>query len=184
MIKKRLPGLAAVLIGAIILAVGSWKFPSAPFSVPVVLTTGEPALVTGYLPSKAWLGDPVNLTMTFQFTSTIAKNKAQVRAEVVMPDTTITPTGQISLLMDPSQPVNIRWQITPERKGDLDGTLWVNSSTSDGEPQAVLAKRFQIQSISILDISAAWIRRIGLGFLTIGVFLMIAFTSRLSKSRA
>lgn len=183
MLKKWLPGLAAILMGAVLLVAGNWKFPSSTFSVPVVLTSGEPALVTGSLPSRGWSGEPADLTMRFQFTSPIQENQAQIRAEVVMPDAAITPQGQTSLLMDPSEPVNLRWQITPNRKGDLEGTLWVNSSTNGVEPQAVLAKRFQIHSMMILGISAAWIRRIGWGLLIIGIFYVIAFSSRRSRSK-
>lgn len=175
--------MLSILLSVIILVAAKWKFSPQLFSVPVSLNTGETALITGSLPDRAWLGNPVDLTMKFQFTTRIEANQAQIRAEIVIPDVGVSPNGQITLRVDPAQPVSLSWEIKPERVGYIDGTLWVNSSTTGGAPQAVLAKRFQIQAIAILGISAVWMGRIGWGFLVIGVFYLIAFSARQSRSK-
>jgi hypothetical protein len=183
MVRRWLPGVVGVLIGAILLAAGYWKFPVTPFSVPVKLISGETAVISGTLPSNAWVGSQADLQVMFQFTSPVKGNKAQIRAEIVMPYVTTVPGGQLTLNTDPAETTRLAWEITPNEKGDLDGTLWINCAVDGGEMQAVLARRFQLHALAFLGISAPWIRRIGLGFLILGTFYLAAFAGRQSRAR-
>jgi hypothetical protein len=182
--KRWLPGLAALILAGIALVTGYWKFPGIPFSVPVKLSSGETALVSGSVPVTAWQGENTELKMTFQFTSPVPAGKTQLQAKIVMPDVTINPAGQLSLILDPSEAMVLKWTMVPQKTGDLEGTLWVSSAVGGGTLQAVLARRFQIHAVSVLGISATWIRRIGLGFLFLGVFYLSAFANRSKRAKA
>jgi hypothetical protein len=164
-----------VALGAACLVTGFWKFQQYSFVVPVKLSTGEAATIEGKVPSTAWAGENAAVTIRMVFSSPQHAKSGRLNSEIVLPSTEVTPPGQISLAFDPASPVELSWSIKPLSAGKLDGTIWVNASLDGSIPQAVLARSFQIDSRTLLGVSALWIRRIGLGFFLAALFLAAAF---------
>jgi len=106
--------------------------------------------------------------------------KGRLRAEIVFPSAEVTPPGQVSFAFDPASPVELSWGIKPLAAGKLDGTIWVNASLDGSTPQAVLARSFQMDSRTILGVSALWIRRIGFGFFIAAIFSGSRFSPQTS----
>ena len=172
-----------VALGTACLITGSWKYKQNSFVVPVKLNTGEEATIEGKVPSAAWAGENAAVTIRIIFTSPQPVTKGRLRAEIVFPSAEVTPPGQVSFAFDPASPVELSWGIKPLAAGKLDGTIWVNASLDGSTPQAVLARSFQMDSRTILGVSALWIRRIGFGFFIAAIFLAAAFLRRPALSQ-
>lgn len=172
-----------VALGAASLITGSWKFQQNSFVVPVKLNNGEAATIEGKVPSTAWAGENEAVTIRMVFPSPQPSKNGRLHAEIVLPSTEVTPPGQISLAFDPASPVELSWSIKPLSAGKLDGTIWVNASLDGSIPQAVLAKSFQIDTRTLLGVSALWIRRIGFGFFLAAIFLAAAFIRKPALSQ-
>ena len=164
-----------VALGAACLVTGFWKFQQSSFVVPVKLSTGEAATIEGKVPSTAWAGEDAVLTIRLVFNSPPPEKKGRLRAEIVLPSAEVTPPGQVSFAFDSASPVELSWRIKPLSAGKLEGTIWVNASLDGSFPQAVLARSFQLDSRTVMGVSALWIRRIGLGFFLAALFLAAAF---------
>lgn len=168
--------------GLVCLAIGFWKFASIPFEVPVVLPSGEQATISGDVPSSAWAGDNSALSIKFKFEAPVQSAEAHLSADIEMADAEISPKGVISLTFNPENNLDLTWQIKPLIPRTLKGTLWIYASPDNTPLQAILARSIQIKAVNFLGVTAVWYRRLGLGFLLVGIFMVIAFTKRGSKS--
>ncbi len=180
--KRVISGMFAGFVGVVCLVIGFWKFARVPFEVPVVLRLGEQATLSGEVPSRAWVGDQSALKIKFKIDSPIQSTEAHLSADIEMADAEISPKGVISFTFNPENNLDLTWQIIPHVPRTLDGTLWIYASPDKAPLQAILARSIQIKAVNLLGVTAVWYRRLGLGFLVLGIFLVIAFTKKGSKS--
>ena len=175
--KRILSGIILATLGLICLGVGMWPFKLVSFEVPVTLGSGQTAIVSGRLPATAWVEDPFKIDLTFKLTSKVEGTEGHLRTAVEIHNAGVLPSGEVSLAFDPAAEVNLSWKATPLTSGNLKGTLWVYAGLSSQSEQAVLARDLKINSVDFLGVSAAWYRRIGIGFLAGGLFLILAFST-------
>ena len=157
------------------------RFKSIPFDVPVTLSSGQSAIVSGQLPAKAWVGVPFTIDLTFKLTSKNEGSGGRLRMAIEIRDVSILPAGEVSLAFDPSNEVDLSWKATPLTVGNRIGTLWVYAGLSPLPENAILARDLKINAVTLLGISAAWYRRIGIGLLAVGAFLILAFSRLAAK---
>lgn len=174
--RRVITGIILAGIGTVLLAAGFWPFRSVPFEVPVTLSSGEQATISGKLPATAWAGDPFSIAITFKLTSHTDATGGRLRAMVELRDAEVTPAGELTVAFNPANAITLQWRVTPLTKGTLDGTLWVYASLDPLPENALLAREFHVKAVTLLGISAAWYRRVGLGILAAGIFVGLAFS--------
>ncbi len=177
--KRFITGIVLAGIGAICLVIGFWPFKQVPFSVPVKLSSGQQAVISGSLPARAWVGEEFTLNLSFKLDSPADTSSGHLRAAVDLSHAKLSPQGDVSLTFDPAGPVKLAWKVTPESAGTLRGTLWVYAGVNELPITALLARDFQVSAITFLGVTARWYRWAAIGFIAAGVFFILAF-SRLS----